>query len=140
MTVLETTVKLVASMPLNFTAEVPVPAKNPFPFMVTMVFCGPDVGEKDVIVGAAQLEVTLPFKVKSSKRNVPFPVAPLSEITTVTVPVSPEIVLATLVVPSVAPVVPIVPLPALIPLMVIDQFCGPKLLLTLQKSKEVISA
>ena len=54
--------------------------------------------------------------------------------------VNPETAFATAVCPSNAPVVGIVPEPTFIPFIVIDQFWAPVLLLTLQKSYEVIES
>jgi hypothetical protein len=89
-----------------------------------------------IVVGLPQ-EV-LPFKVKLSNLKVPEPEAPDSEITTVIVPVRP-VIPTTGVDPIIEPVVGTVPDPTLVPLIVMDQFCAPVLLLCRQKLKAVMS-
>ena len=76
-----------------------------------------------VTVGATGFMDTVPFKVKSSKRNVPpVPPEPVNEITTVIVPVKFCMVDETVVDPIDAPVVGTEPDPTEVPLIVIDQF------------------
>ena len=64
--------------------------------------------------------------------------APDNDMITVMVPLRLLTGFATLVVPIAAPVVGIIPEPAVMPLMVIDQFCAPVALLWHQKSKLAI--
>jgi hypothetical protein len=131
----ETIVKFEDGTPSNLTDETPVKL---LPLTVTIVPTGPVAGEKEVIV-VAHVEETDPLSVKSSSLNVP-PVPLVNVKTTVTVPVSPVTGLATFVLPVADPAAGVVPLPTGIPLMVIDQFCGPELLRCRQKLKEVIVA
>ena len=84
--------------------------------------------------GVQPVEVTDPYKVKSSNLNVPDPDAADIVSTTVIVPVKFVIALETDVEPKAAPVVGTVPDPTAVPLIVIDQFWAPVALLTLQKS------
>ena len=95
------------------------------------------LGAMVVMVGVTATAVTAPFRVKSSNRAVPLPEAPLIVYTTVIVPVKPVMALETVVVPRVAPVDGIVPLPTEVPLIVIAQFCALVPDLTRQKLKDV---
>ena len=82
-------------------------------------------------VGVPPTAVTVPFNVKSSNLQVPVPVAPEFVITIVTTPVKLFTGLLTFVTPNNAAVVGIVPEPAFIPLIVMEKFCAPEVLLTL---------
>ncbi|MNK35367.1 hypothetical protein D3C87_538920 [compost metagenome] len=108
----------VASIPLNFTDVVFV---KPLPVMVTIVFVGAVAGENDVITAPLQLEITVPFSVKSSSLKFP-PVAPLSSMVTLTVPVNPVIGVLTFVTPIEAPDVGVLPFPTGMPLIDNAQF------------------
>jgi hypothetical protein len=134
--VLEIIVYVVAFTPLNFTA---VALANPLPVIVTTVLTGALTGEKEVITAALQLEVTVPFKVKSSSLKLP-PVAPVRVNVTVTVPVNPVIGVLTFVWPIDAPTVGAVPFPTLVPLIANAQLGEPALLLCRQKLNEVTSS
>lgn len=84
-----------------------------------------------------ELEETVPVNWKSSNLNVPVPVALDNEMTTETVPVSPFIAFATFVEPVDDPPVDTEPLPTLVPLIVIDQFCAPVALRLVHMLKDV---
>lgn len=125
---------------MNRTWLVPEPDWKLLPEMVTNVFCGPDTGVIAVMIEPLQFEVTLPFKVKSSRRNVPLPALPLIESVTWTVPVSPFTGTLTGMMPELLPTAAVVPEPTAVPLTDRLQFCGPAALRCDQRLKDVISA
>ena len=122
-------------MSLNLTAVTPV---KPEPVIVTTVPLGPDEGEKEAML-ALQLEVTLPYNVKSSSLKVPLEGAPVSAIVMFTVPVRPDIGLLTGVMPRAVPGLGTEPVPTVVPFTAIVQVVGPDALRCLQKSKSVIA-
>ena len=76
----------IAAMPPKEAVE---PIKLPeLALIITSVPSEPDAGNTEAIVGGVQVEVTLPNKAKSSILNVPVPLAPDNDKTTVIVPVT----------------------------------------------------